>query len=222
MGNGNQSMLDLREAAAYGLIEVTTYLRLPRMTVHYWVTGDEPLVLLTQKSPPRFSFLNLLECHVLSAMRVRGVRLPKIRFSLETAQRLSPRAHPLLENLFQTNGVDLFIENNREQLVNVARGGQLAFKELLCSFLERIDVGENGPSGLFPFVQRKKSTEPKMIRIDPSVCFGRPVIAGTGISTAVLASRFAARESIADLAREYGRTPQEIEEAIRWEGRIAA
>jgi len=31
------------------------------------------------------------------------------------------------------------------------------------------------------------------------------------------ASRFNARESIAALTEEYGRTPQEIEEAIRWE-----
>jgi uncharacterized protein (DUF433 family) len=47
--------------------------------------------------------------------------------------------------------------------------------------------------------------------------FGKPVIAGTGISTAIIASRFNARESIAGLAEEYGRTPQEIEEAVRWE-----
>jgi Protein of unknown function (DUF433) len=43
------------------------------------------------------------------------------------------------------------------------------------------------------------------------VGFGKPVIAGTGISTAVVASRFNARESIDDLASEYGVKPRQIE-----------
>ena len=50
-----------------------------------------------------------------------------------------------------------------------------------------------------------------------------PVIAGTGISTAVIASRFNARESISELAEEYSCNIKEIEEAIRWEtGAVAA
>ena len=61
-----------------------------------------------------------------------------------------------------------------------------------------------------------------MIVISPTVGFGKPVIAGTGISTAVVVSRFNARESIGDLATEYGVTPKQIEEAIRWEQRTAA
>ncbi|MGO8813330.1 MAG: DUF433 domain-containing protein [Terriglobia bacterium] len=55
-----------------------------------------------------------------------------------------------------------------------------------------------------------------MIEINPSLAFGRPVIAGTGITADVVAGRFAARESGAALAEEYGRPPGEIEEAIRW------
>ena len=52
------------------------------------------------------------------------------------------------------------------------------------------------------------------------VGFGKPVIAGTDISTAIIASRFNARESVTSLAEEYGRTPQKIEEAIRWESAL--
>jgi PIN domain-containing protein len=44
-------------------------------------------------------------------------------------------------------------------------------------------------------------------------------MAGTAIPTAVIASRFHARESLSDLAKEYGRTNKDIEEAIRWESR---
>ena len=53
--------------------------------------------------------------------------------------------------------------------------------------------------------------------IDPHVSFGRPVLVGTGIPTAVIAERYKAGESIDELAGDYGRGPSEIEEAIRCE-----
>jgi uncharacterized protein (DUF433 family) len=79
------------------------------------------------------------------------------------------------------------------------------------------------PQGLFrffPFVREPRPSEPKTIEINPMVGFGKPVIAGTGISTAIIASRFNARESVNSLAEEYGCTSQQIEEAIRWEGSL--
>jgi uncharacterized protein (DUF433 family) len=65
----------------------------------------------------------------------------------------------------------------------------------------------------------RTQNEPKLILINPAVGFGKPVIAG--ISTTVVASRFNARESIDDLAKEYGVKPRQIEEAIRWEQKTA-
>jgi len=89
--------------------------------------------------------------------------------------------------------------------------------------LERIEKDAKGVLKFFPFVMERKSDEPRLILIDPQVGFGKPVIAGTGISTAVIASRFNARESISELAEEYGRNIEEIEEAIRREtGAVAA
>ena len=58
--------------------------------------------------------------------------------------------------------------------------------------------------------------------IDPNVSFGRPVLAGTGIPTAVIAERFNAGETIAELIEDYNRTPTEIEEAIRCERQKSA
>jgi Protein of unknown function (DUF433) len=55
---------------------------------------------------------------------------------------------------------------------------------------------------LYPFVMERTQNEPRLIQINPAVGFGKPVIAGTVISTAVVASRFNARESIDDLASE--------------------
>ena len=41
------------------------------------------------------------------------------------------------------------------------------------------------------------------------------VIAGTGIPTFIIAERYAAGDSSADLAKDYGRSQEEIEEAVR-------
>jgi len=89
-------------------------------------------------------------------------------------------------------------------------------------YLERIERDPKGLFKLYPFVMERKHGGPKLIQINPAVGFGKPVIAGTGISTAIVASRFNARESIGDLAAEYGLEPRQIEEAIRWEQSTAA
>jgi len=98
-------------------------------------------------------------------------------------------------------------------------------QQMIEAHLHRIEVDVHGLAmTLFPFVRRKPDPnivssmdDPRFISIDPRVRFGRPVIAGTGIPTAEIASRFRAGDSSAELADEYGRSQLEIEEAIRCE-----
>jgi uncharacterized protein (DUF433 family) len=116
--------------------------------------------------------------------------------------------------------VDLLIRE-LDEIVNISRGGQLAIPEIVNVHLERIEY-DKGKFRFYPFVRQRRADEPKLIVINPSVGFGKPVVTGTGISTAVIASRFNARESMPDLAREYGLEERQIEEAIRWETRAVA
>jgi uncharacterized protein (DUF433 family) len=53
--------------------------------------------------------------------------------------------------------------------------------------------------------------------IDPRLSFGRPVLAGTGIPTVVIAERCNAGESMEELASDYSRSRTDIEEAMRCE-----
>jgi len=57
----------------------------------------------------------------------------------------------------------------------------------------------------------------RRIAIDPGISFGRPVVVRLGISTAVLAERLDAGESIEDLAADYGLSLPEIEQAVLYE-----
>jgi len=106
-------------------------------------------------------------------------------------------------------------------MINLSRGGQRAIKEILHIYMQRIEWKLQGPK-FYPFVAKDRPDEPKIISITPIIAFGRSVIDGTGIATAVVAARFRARESIPALAEEYGRRTQEIEEAIRWEANRSA
>ena len=55
------------------------------------------------------------------------------------------------------------------------------------------------------------------IAIDPKIAFGRPVVARTGVSTAAIAERIDASETVQDLATDYGLTVDEIEQAVLFE-----
>lgn len=164
------------------------------------------------------SFENLVEAHVLDAIRrVHGVTFGRVRKSVEYLKRQLGSKHPLAEQKFVTDGVDLFVEEFG-RLVIVSREGQLAIKDLIQAYLQRIDRDPIGaPVRLYPFTRERKPDEPKIIAIDPSISFGRPVLVGTGITTTIIAQRYKAGESIEELAEDYGRSTSEIQEAIRCE-----
>ena len=209
----------------YGITEAAQYLRVPLNTLVYWVKGGgslPPLIKIASTSPPRLSFTNLLECYMLSSMRaIYDVRIPKVRKALATLAKYVQHKHPLVEQAFQTDRRDLFIEH-LGNIVNLSKDQQILIPGVMEYYLERIERDPRGLFKFYPFVMGRTQDEPRLILINPAVGFGKPVIAGTGISTAVVASRFNARESIDDLASEYRVEPQQIEEAIRWEQKTAA
>jgi len=214
------------ELPLYGLSEAALYLRVPIKTLEYWAFGRKPIspvIKAASKQPRALSFMNLLECHMLASMRsLYDLRLPKIRRAVAHLNKTSGFRHPLIEEPLYTNRIDVLIKQI-DKLVNLSRDGQLVISEIVEAHLERVEYDKTiGAFKFYPFVRERSAGEPKLIVINPSLGFGKPVIAGTGISTAVIASRFNARESVPDLAKEYGLETEQIEEAIRWETRAVA
>lgn len=221
--NTNDERLEL---PLYGLSEAALYLRVPIKTLEYWAFGRKPVLPVIEPAstqPRALSFMNLLECHMLASMRsLYDLRLPKIRRAVIHLNKTSGFKHPLIEEPLYTDCIDVLIKQI-DKLVNISRGGQLVIPEIVEAHLERVEYDKSlGAFRFYPFVRERSAGEPKLIVINPSLGFGKPVIAGTGISTAVIASRFNARESVPDLAKEYGLEPNQIEEAIRWETRAVA
>ncbi len=208
-------MQDLNEIPTYGLPEAAAYLHLPYSLVRLW-TQDGGLVRSGQKN--LLSYANLLELHVLNALRKEHrLSMQRIRRALEIYGRHFDTPHPLLDERLETDGFSLILHEG-EGYENLSRFGQMALPPVVGRYLRRI---ERRPERVdfFPFIlpQRDGVAEPRSVLISPAVAFGRPVLAGTGITTDVIAGRFMARDSMVDLAEESGVSPSRIEEAIRWE-----
>ena len=95
---------------------------------------------------------------------------------------------------------------------------------MLEAHLQRIDRDAHGLAvRLYPFTRMASDADaPRLIVIDSRRAFGRPVIARTRIPTTDVFERFKAGDSLDDLVAEYGRSTQEIQEAIRYEAERAA
>ena len=220
---------DPREMPAYTFRDASKYLDIPLATLRSWTLGRSyptktgakffrPIFYLPEKEKPLLSFINLVEAHVLNAIRKDyKVDLKKVRRALLYIQNLFGFKHPLADQKFESDGVNLFIDYYGH-LLNISQDGQLGMKAILEKYLGRI---EHDPSGraakLYPFLRANGHRENKSVVIDPYVSFGKPVIAGTGISTSIIFGRFNAGESVVGIAGDYGRQTFEIEEAIRYE-----
>jgi uncharacterized protein (DUF433 family) len=225
---------DLRAAPAYGFAEAAHYLRIPVNTLRNWVHGwhydtatgekrSKPLIQLPQRGVPSLSFFNLVEAHVLDAIRREHcIPMDKVRKALDYVQKHFPSKHPLAEQRFETDGIQLFV-SQFGNLISASEAGQLALREVLAGHLRRVEHDSSGLAmRLYPFTRKRTLDEPKIVVIDPRFSFGRPFLAGTGVPTNIIAERYKAGESIDDLADDYGCERPHIEEAVRCELALAA
>lgn len=231
--SSSRTTSDPREVPAYGLSEAAYHLGIPVATLRSWVLGRDyqvaegarrfaPIIEIADRKRKQLSFTNLVEAHVLSALRrEHAVQLPKVRKAVAYLRIRLQSRHPLADQQFETDGLNLFVQKYG-QLINITQEGQLAMRSVLQSFLKRIKRDAQGmPTKLYLFTRRGEIGEPLAVVVDPTVSFGRPVLEGTGIPTAILAERFKAGDSPEVLADDYGRPKEEIEEAIRYELKAA-
>lgn len=235
----NSSKLDIyggrdpRDIPAYRFADAAKYLNIALPTLRSWTRGRfydvkdgrkffRPVFDLPDAKQPLLSYTNLVEAFVLSSLRrTHMIDLGKIRTAIRALGRDFDSKHPLAEHRFQTYGKDVFVEKYGH-LIDVGRDGQLAMRQVLQEYLTRVEHDPSGKAAkLYPFIRLSGTDQPKTVVINPYVSFGKPVIAGTGLPTHVVAERYKAGDSIPDLARDYGRKEEEINDAIRYELRVA-
>jgi uncharacterized protein (DUF433 family) len=215
---------DLRYQPLYSLTEVSRYTRVQPATLRSWTRNGDAAGIVMLSDGPRvapFSFINLIEAYVLAALR-RTYRLPmqRIRKGEEWLRRTYHVANPLAELNLETDGYDLFIRE-MDVPINASRKGQCGFPEVLARYLQRIER-DNGkiPVRFYPYTYNEA---PKIIVMDPAVAYGRPVVAGTRVTSQMIFDRYSGGESLNDIAADYDLDISLIEEALRCEiERIAA
>lgn len=234
---------DPRHFPIYGLGEASRYLKINPVTLRSWIMGRNyklddgsekwwpPVIELADSTQLRLSFFNLVEVHVLSAIRrVHKVRFPKVRSALNYLKHNYSEAHPLANRDFWTDRFDLFIRESGD-LICASQFGQQVIKEAVDQYLTRVERDlDLSPLRLYPFSREivlgfgknehrpvELKNTPKSILIDPLVAFGRPTLAGTGIPTNVIAGRFIAGENSKAIARDYDIEEKQVKEALDYE-----
>lgn len=221
---------DVRETPAYAISEAAEYLRLPKSTLRAWVLGQrygktdrffKAVIAIADREDRKLSFINLVEVFVLAGIRrEHNVPLPTVRKAVDYLRRAFKTRRPLAEEQFETDGVDLFVEKFGA-LVGASQEGQLQIKEIIRERLKRVVRDPAGvPQKIVLFPVRTPSDKGSVV-LDPRFSFGRPILDGYALRTAMVAERFQAGEKIDDLARDYGVPPDAIENAIRCERRAA-
>ena len=234
----DKALANVYDEPAYRTREAAHILSLPQGTVQAWCFGhdyrhrsDGSRKLFARVIEPAdsahrlLSFVNLCELHLLGVLRRHHrVQLPQVRTAVQYMRERLGSDRPLASTGFRTNGIDLFVEHAGE-LLNVSKQGQRAMREDFEQALERVDfAATGGPVRLFPFTRpvAPGASQPKIVLVDPSQSFGRPVLVGAFVRTEVIESRFRGGDSIAEMAEDYSVSPADIEEALRFEQRRAA
>ena len=220
---------DIRSAPAYSFPAAARHLGMPPATLRSWVLGrsyrrgggkvvrTEPLIRAPTGSTNLISFNNLVEAHVLRALRTRdGIRMAAVRDAIGYAEESLGVERLLLSDELRTSGQDLFLDRLRD-LITLSRSGQLAMKQMLSAYLKRVDRDAAAlPSRFYP-LRLSWWGERKPIVIDPRISFGRPTVAGSGISTAALVDRVDAGEELQTLAEDYRLRIEQVQDAVFYE-----
>ena len=161
---------------------------IPPATLRSWVAGRKyptdlgtkffrPIIQSPEDVRAGLSFVNLVEAHVLDAIRRHHqVPLSKIRQAIDYLRKHFSSKHPLAEQRFETDGLDLFIDKFG-QLINVTQSGQIALREFLKAHLHRVEHDAAGTAvRLYPFTRKRDPREPRVVVIDPHLSYGRPVL----------------------------------------------
>lgn len=219
---------DPRDIPAYSFREVTVGIGVPTSTLRAWCVGqpnfEHVLTLPADWSEHHaLSFFNLIEANVVAELRRRHkVPMARVRTALEFLAKNVPVPHPLAETeLTVTPNQRVHIIHDGRR-IDISAGGQWPLDAVVRNLLRRVHRGPRGILLFFPRLAPPRGTEISEddyapIVVNPEVCFGRPVIAGTGIPTDVIADRYLGGDSIEKIAEDYDLSEEHIRAALRFE-----
>ncbi len=165
-------------------------------------------------------FMDLIEIRFVDAFLKAGVSWSMLRRAHERGVELFNNAHPFCTNRFVTDGREVFVELHKETgestLVEIVRS-QHVFAQIIKQFLKDLEFSDGDV-----LLRWRPTTSKRLVVLDPSRNFGRPIVVQHSVPTEVLARAAKACESIQEVSRWYEVPQDEIEDAVEFEQKLAA
>lgn len=205
----------------YSLAEAARLLRTPRRTVSRWVDG---YVQVLQSGPREYApviasddysaltFGDLVELMYVRGFRDAGVGLDMIRTTAAKFRNEWDTRYPLATERFATDGRSLLLGLGGDWK-HALTGQHMAFFDELGTQLVHLNnlTAEWRPLGV-----------DHLVLVNPDRSFGKPIEAGSGAHTYVLAQAAAGSEDIDSVAWWYGTTTQGVKDASQFEEQYKA
>jgi uncharacterized protein (DUF433 family) len=165
------------------------------------------------------SFHDLIELFVAGQLRDRGVSLRSLRKVHKQLQADLGTRHPFCRREVLTKDGQVFTlgldEIGRREMIEVLTC-QRAFPDVLLPFLQKIDYDDATEMA-------KRWCIANLVVIDPTICLGKPIIDGIGITTAVLAASYEANDQDAELVADWYKVhSKHVIAAVDFERNMAA
>ncbi|MBI4582213.1 MAG: hypothetical protein HY718_21130 [Planctomycetes bacterium] len=161
-------------------------------------------------------FLDLMEVRFVDAFLGLGVSWHTLRLAAAKARALFDSTHPFSTRRFKTDGRYVFAEVQNEAgepaLLELVRSQQY-FYRIVAPCLRGVDFDAEEPTRWWPMGRSR------WIVIDPRRSFGQPIVAKSGVPTAVLA-RAAGANSIAEVSRWYQTDIKAVQMAIEYQKQL--
>ena len=168
------------------------------------------------------TFEDLISMRVIGVMRALGVSFPKIHRAEHWLRQQTGYHRPFAVQRIWTETVDVFAQLPEVGmgLIAASRHGQAAFPQMLGEYLWPVQdltfVPHNGVRVAHTWTPHED------VLIHPEVQFGEPCVLGTAIPTRMLRRMVQGGDSYTYLSRAFKISEPQIDNALRWESRLAA
>jgi|HubBroStandDraft_2_1064218.scaffolds.fasta_scaffold377107_1 uncharacterized protein (DUF433 family) len=201
---------------SYQIAEAAKYADVSPQTVVAWHRLEKQ-VLSEREDKAALSYLQLIEVAVVAAFRKMKVPMKNIHAAREYAAHNLKCEFPFATYNFKENAKHLFLSSadledvHPGSVVATDQGGQLEW-ETVIGRLREFDYEDEHGLALKWHVAGRGSP----ILIDPRISFGTPAVKGT--PTWIIKGRWDAGESDTDIAEDFRIDPNDVKEALKFEG----
>jgi uncharacterized protein (DUF433 family) len=164
------------------------------------------------------SFHDLIDLYVAGQLREHGVSLQTLRRVYDRLKTDLGTPHPFCRKELLTDGKTVFMrvldDQSEEEMVEVLTR-QRIFTLVLLPFLKTIDYDALSLARRWHIAH--------LVVLDPTICFGKPVVEHKGVPTSILAAAYHANNQNADLVSDwYNVLSDHVLAAVQFERNMAA